>query len=84
MTGASPNSIGETTALAIAKAGPALLILASRTPSKLDAAAKGCREAAPAKVRGEEREKERDQTEPETKKNGSLACQPNLRTWQTS
>ncbi|ROW12553.1 hypothetical protein VMCG_00501 [Cytospora schulzeri] len=43
ITGPSPRSIGEATALAIAKAGPALLILASRTPSKLEAVADACR-----------------------------------------
>lgn len=39
ITGASPNSLGEATALAIARSQPALLILASRTRSKLDAVA---------------------------------------------
>ncbi|KUI60515.1 WW domain-containing oxidoreductase [Cytospora mali] len=43
VTGPSPNSIGEATAVAIARAGPALLILASRTPSKLEAVADSCR-----------------------------------------
>lgn len=60
MTGASPNSIGETTALAMARAGPALLVLASRTPSKLDAVAKGCREVVvPAKVREKQATRQR-------------------------
>lgn len=67
MTGASPGSIGETTALAIARAGPALLILASRTPSKLDAVAKSCRDVTPAKVR-------EDTIQP--KRNGNLVCVP--------
>lgn len=44
MTGPSPGSIGEATALAIARQAPALLILASRTPAKLDAVAASCRE----------------------------------------
>lgn len=51
MTGPSPGSIGEATALAIARQRPALLILASRTPAKLDAVAAGCRAAAGNSVR---------------------------------
>lgn len=37
MTGVSPLSLGETTAVSIASAAPSLLILASRTPPKLSA-----------------------------------------------
>lgn len=59
MTGASPGSIGETTALAIARAGPALLILASRTASKLDAVAEGCRGVV-AKVSEEQGRKKQE------------------------
>ncbi|KAF2644095.1 NAD(P)-binding protein [Massarina eburnea CBS 473.64] len=40
ITGVSPESIGSSTALAIASQSPTLLILASRTPSKLDAVSK--------------------------------------------
>lgn len=40
ITGISPTSIGASTALAVASQGPAALILASRTASKLDAVAK--------------------------------------------
>jgi len=36
VTGSSPGSIGEAAAVAIARSRPALLILASRTPSNLD------------------------------------------------
>lgn len=45
ITGASPESLGEAAALAIASAGPAVLILASRTPSKLSAVASRVRDA---------------------------------------
>ncbi|PSR90390.1 short chain dehydrogenase/ reductase-like protein [Coniella lustricola] len=44
VTGPSPNSIGEATALAIARHRPALLILAGRSPAKLDVVATSCRE----------------------------------------
>ncbi|KAK1769309.1 hypothetical protein QBC33DRAFT_577100 [Phialemonium atrogriseum] len=44
ITGASPQSLGEAAALAIATAKPAVLILASRTPSKLNAVARHVRE----------------------------------------
>lgn len=44
ITGPSPKSIGEATALAVARAGPTLLILASRSQTKLDAVAESCRE----------------------------------------
>ncbi|KAH9900633.1 hypothetical protein F4778DRAFT_152637 [Xylariomycetidae sp. FL2044] len=40
ITGTSPNSIGEATALAVARGAPALLILASRTQAKLRAVAR--------------------------------------------
>lgn len=44
----------------MARAGPALLVLASRTPSKLDAVAKGCREVVvPAKVREKQATRQR-------------------------
>ncbi|KAF3769909.1 NAD(P)-binding protein [Cryphonectria parasitica EP155] len=46
VTGPSPGSIGKATALAIAGHQPALLILAGRTPAKLDAVATSCREVA--------------------------------------
>ncbi|KAH8600240.1 hypothetical protein B0O99DRAFT_658923 [Bisporella sp. PMI_857] len=39
ITGVSPSSIGVSTALAIASQGPAVLVLASRTKSRLEAAA---------------------------------------------
>jgi len=42
--GVSPQSLGEAAALAIATGRPALLILASRTPSKLEAIAERVRE----------------------------------------
>lgn len=48
ITGPSPGSIGEATALAIARQAPALLILAGRSPTKLDVVATSCREAAAA------------------------------------
>lgn len=44
ITGTSPKSLGEAAAVAVAKGKPALLILASRTPSKLEAVAKLVRE----------------------------------------
>jgi NAD(P)-dependent dehydrogenase (short-subunit alcohol dehydrogenase family) len=37
VTGVSPNSLGEGLALSLASQSPGLLVLASRTPSKLDA-----------------------------------------------
>lgn len=46
VTGPSPRSIGEATALAIARQAPALLILAARTPSKLEDVAARCQELA--------------------------------------
>ncbi|OJD30474.1 retinol dehydrogenase [Diplodia corticola] len=48
VTGISRNSLGEATALAIAAQGPALLILASRTPSSLDYVADEIRSVQPA------------------------------------
>lgn len=52
VTGPSPRSIGEATALAIARQAPALLILAGRTPVKLDAVAASCREVVEAAAAG--------------------------------
>ncbi|PVH96977.1 NAD(P)-binding protein [Periconia macrospinosa] len=48
ITGVSPESIGSSTALAIASQDPALLILASRTASKLDAVKKSIKEGYPS------------------------------------
>ncbi|KAJ4351416.1 uncharacterized protein N0V89_006758 [Didymosphaeria variabile] len=45
VTGVSPESIGSSTALSIASQSPALLILASRTHSKLDAVTKSIKDA---------------------------------------
>ncbi|PSN59450.1 NAD(P)-binding protein [Corynespora cassiicola Philippines] len=47
VTGVSPESIGSSTALSIASQGPGLLILASRTQSKLDAVVHSIRSAYP-------------------------------------
>ncbi|KAK7746133.1 hypothetical protein SLS62_009512 [Diatrype stigma] len=47
ITGVSPDSIGEATALAIANGNPGLLILASRTGSKLQEVARKVRERRP-------------------------------------
>ncbi|KAK0611908.1 hypothetical protein B0T14DRAFT_531259 [Immersiella caudata] len=47
ITGVGPNGIGATTALAFASQAPKLLILASRTKSKLDAVADDVREKHP-------------------------------------
>ena len=47
ITGVSPESIGSAIALAIASKGPALLILASRTKSKLEEVNKNIQEAYP-------------------------------------
>lgn len=47
ITGVSPESIGSSTALSIASQSPARLILASRTPSKLDTVKKSIRDAYP-------------------------------------
>ncbi|KAF1967233.1 NAD(P)-binding protein [Bimuria novae-zelandiae CBS 107.79] len=47
VTGVSPESIGSSTALSIASQSPSLLILASRTPSKLDAVTKSIKDAYP-------------------------------------
>lgn len=47
LTGVSPTSIGATTAQAIAAHAPEALILASRTPSKLDAVASALATAHP-------------------------------------
>ncbi|KAF2250950.1 NAD(P)-binding protein [Trematosphaeria pertusa] len=47
ITGVSPESIGSSTALSIASQSPALLILASRTQSKLDTVCKSIKDACP-------------------------------------
>ncbi|KAF2652761.1 NAD(P)-binding protein [Lophiostoma macrostomum CBS 122681] len=47
ITGVSPESIGSSTALAIASQSPSLLILASRTQSKLDQVVKDIGDAYP-------------------------------------
>ncbi|KAF2867753.1 hypothetical protein BDV95DRAFT_502438 [Massariosphaeria phaeospora] len=47
ITGVSPESIGSSTALSVASQSPALLILASRTQSKLDAVVKSIHDAYP-------------------------------------
>ncbi|KAF2122595.1 hypothetical protein BDV96DRAFT_481511 [Lophiotrema nucula] len=47
ITGVSPESIGSSTALAIASQAPSLLILASRTQSKLDEVVKSIKDAHP-------------------------------------
>lgn len=47
ITGVSPNSIGETTALAIASGNPGLLILASRTESRLQEVARKIQDRRP-------------------------------------
>jgi NAD(P)-dependent dehydrogenase (short-subunit alcohol dehydrogenase family) len=47
ITGVSPSSIGSTTALSIASQSPSLLILASRTPSKLTTVQSTLRSAHP-------------------------------------
>lgn len=47
ITGVSPESIGSSTALAVASQSPNLLILASRTQSKLDEVARKINEAYP-------------------------------------
>ncbi|KAH8681703.1 hypothetical protein BX600DRAFT_505361 [Xylariales sp. PMI_506] len=43
ITGVSPNSLGESTALALASQSPAVLILASRSQERMDAVAAGIR-----------------------------------------
>ncbi|KAI1485692.1 hypothetical protein F5X96DRAFT_682614 [Biscogniauxia mediterranea] len=48
ITGANPNSIGEATAYAVASSNPGLLILASRTRTKLTAVAAHIQEQHPA------------------------------------
>lgn len=48
ITGVSPSSIGASTALAIASQGPAALILATRTASKLDAVAEEIQQKYPS------------------------------------
>lgn len=48
ITGVSPESIGETTALAIASQRPAHLFLASRTKSNIDLVAKSIRDKLPS------------------------------------
>lgn len=45
ITGVSPESIGSSTALSVASQSPGLLILASRTPSKLEAVLKSINDA---------------------------------------
>ncbi|KAF2689156.1 NAD(P)-binding protein [Lentithecium fluviatile CBS 122367] len=47
ITGVSPEGIGSTTALSIASQSPTLLILASRTPSKVETVAKSIKDAYP-------------------------------------
>ncbi|KAL1593144.1 hypothetical protein SLS60_010751 [Paraconiothyrium brasiliense] len=47
ITGVSPESIGSSTALSIASQSPFLLLLASRTQSKLDAVTKSIKDAYP-------------------------------------
>lgn len=47
ITGVSPESIGSSTAVAIASQAPSLLILASRTQEKLDAVSKSIKDAYP-------------------------------------
>lgn len=47
ITGVSPESIGSSTALAVASQSPSLLILASRTQSKLDQVVKKIKDAYP-------------------------------------
>lgn len=47
ITGVSPESIGSSTALSIASQSPSLLILASRTQSKLDAVTKSIKDDYP-------------------------------------
>ncbi|EPE02438.1 retinol dehydrogenase 13 [Ophiostoma piceae UAMH 11346] len=50
LTGVSPASIGYTTALAIASQGPVSLVLASRTPAKLDAVVRDIKKVYPSAV----------------------------------
>lgn len=50
VTGVSPNSLGASTALAVASQQPAAVILASRTPSKVDAVADDLKEKYPSVV----------------------------------